>query len=340
LEKFVMKNVKLMNARWQVAIASAALAAAVAGQAQAQEADATLTADADTTIKELSSVSNFGGESAVRTQGLPRERTLVRFEQANLLAAVGSRPVIAALLELPVQNVSWIWGNISAHRVSKTWTETGATWSCANDTTPGNLLNNCTTANRWSMSAGAGYASAASDTQQVSRNMTVAKFDVTADVQAFLAGTQANNGWLLKVAIEGVPGSVRFSSRESGVAPRLVLDLGGPAPVPGQVGDPCTADAECGGYANAVCFDEGLFGIPGGMCSAWCQDNSECPVDAACVQGACAVPCDNGTCDAGLYCADYGAGAQACLAFCTTDAECSDGRVCAPSGLCEAPEQI
>jgi hypothetical protein len=335
-----MKNMHLLCTRHALAMASTALVMALAGQSRAQEADAVLTANADATIKELGAASNFGSDPSLRVQGLGRERTLVRFDQAGLVATVGSRPVVAASLELTVQDSSWIWGNIAAHRVSKAWSEAGVTWSCANDTTPTNLFNNCTSANAWYMTAGNGYVATASSTQQVARTLTVVKLDVTADVQAFVAGTQVNHGWLLKVAIEGVPGSVRFRSRESGVAPRLVLDLGGPAPVPGHVGEPCTADVECGGYDNAVCFYEGLYGIPGGYCSAWCESQSECPSDAACVQGACAVPCDaDGACAVGFYCANYGGGVQACLPYCTTNADCSEGRECFPDGLCKTPTE-
>jgi hypothetical protein len=320
--------------RWLI---SAALLAATAGRAEAQSADATLAADADTTIKELSPSANFGGDTKLRTQGLPRERTLVRINQATLAAAAAGRPVLSASLELTTQQVAWIWGNVSVHRVSKAWTEAGATWTCASDSAPGNTRNDCTSANAWSMSSGGGYVSPASDTERVSNGASVVKFDVTADVQAFLSGAQTNNGWLVKVAIEGVPGSVTFRSRESGIAPRLVLDLADVA-VPGPVGAPCTSDAECGGYANAVCFTEEALAIPGGYCSAFCATDSECPSNTACVQGACALPCIDGGCSPGYFCLDTGS-AQACLPTCTSDADCSGGRVCAPLiNECRPPE--
>jgi hypothetical protein len=48
-------------------------------------------------------------------------------------------------------------------------------------------------------------------------------FDVTADVQAFLAGAAQNNGWIVKKDLEGPSGLVQFASRETGNGPRLRL---------------------------------------------------------------------------------------------------------------------
>jgi hypothetical protein len=321
---------------WTKAIASVALVSALAGQAHAQ----TLNADADTTIKETSSASNFGKVTNINAAGLPRERSLVRFDQAKLVAAVAGRPVIAASLELTVQELApfFFYGtDATVHRVQKAWTETGATWSCANDSTPTNSTNNCTSANSWAMTASQGYESA-SNKQRINRGATSVKFNVTDDVKRFLAGTKPNNGWLIKLDPEGPPVSARFRSRETSAGPKLVLTLGGTTG-PGPVGAPCEADSECSGYANAVCFTEADFAIPGGYCSAFCTDNSQCPSGSACVDGACAIPCGpDGSCSLGYFCNDTGS-FQACLPTCTSNADCSDGRVCAPAiNECRLPE--
>jgi hypothetical protein len=56
--------------------------------------------------------------------------------------------------------------------------------------------------------------------------MTIVRFDVTADVKAFLAGT-ANNGWIMRaVGGTGTGSLVEFASRETPVGPRLILDVG------------------------------------------------------------------------------------------------------------------
>jgi len=53
----------------------------------------------------------------------------------------------------------------------------------------------------------------------------VVALDVTADVTAYLGGSAADFGWLLKRTDEGPSGAVDFGSRESATAPRLVLTV-------------------------------------------------------------------------------------------------------------------
>jgi hypothetical protein len=48
-------------------------------------------------------------------------------------------------------------------------------------------------------------------------------WDVTADVQAFLAEAALNYGWIVKRTGRGQPGHIDFTSRESGLGPQLVI---------------------------------------------------------------------------------------------------------------------
>jgi hypothetical protein len=336
----VENDMKLSLMHTTRGLVAAALVTTLAGQAQAQTPDAVVNADADTTIKASNAASNYGSAATLNTAGLPRERTLVRFDTTKLQAAAGTRPVVSAILEMTVQSASPIlWGNdVSLHRTQKAWTEGGATWSCANDSAPTNSTNNCTSANSWAMTANQGY-DGASATTRMNRGTAVLKFDVTADVKKFLSGAKVNNGWLLKLVIEGPPVNVLFKSREAASGkPRIVLDLGGSADA-GPVGAPCSSDAGCGGYANAICFTEEATAIPGGYCSALCDADSQCPSGSACIANACALPCgSNDTCAPGYYCLDTGS-TKACLPTCTSDADCSGGRVCAPAiNECRPPE--
>jgi uncharacterized Zn-binding protein involved in type VI secretion len=98
--------------------------------------------------------------------------------------------------------------------------ERAATWSCADDTDLANAVPDCATP--WN---GGTIEDDASDTV-VLTNASAGwiQFDVTADVQAFLAGTE-NDGWLIQKTDEGQAGRVDLVSREgtAGQGPRLVL---------------------------------------------------------------------------------------------------------------------
>lgn len=109
--------------------------------------DALVTATRDTHVRELAFATPAGSEAALRVQGVDRQRTLVQFDHAALLAAAAGRPVTEASLELTIQDTPLFFGQIAAHRMKNSWTEAGATWVCSNDTTPTNSTNNCTSAN-------------------------------------------------------------------------------------------------------------------------------------------------------------------------------------------------
>ena len=309
--------------------------------------DALVLANRDTYVRELAPTKNYGAQTAVRVQGLDRARSIVQFDQAALVAAAAGRTVTEASLELTVQEISWIWGQISAHRVKSASTELGATWSCANDTITSNSTNNCTTANSWQMNAllpaSLAYVATASDTQGVSSGATVVKFNVTADVQAFLAGTQTNNGWLLKMVIDAVPGVVAFRSRESATPPRLVLDLAGSSCVPvastdvtcNGIDDNCNGTVDEGYVAVATSCGVGACAATGSQtCVSGALINSCAPSapaagDATCdgIDNNC-----NGSVDEGYVATATSCGVGACGA--TGVQACVSGALvntCAPS---------
>ncbi len=96
----------------------------------------------------------------------------------------------------------------------------GATWNCAVDANPANADADCAT--QWN---GGTIENDATDTVVVNNTSNGwIQFDVTADVQAFLAGT-ANDGWLLQKTDEGQAGRVDLVSRDgtAGQGPQLVL---------------------------------------------------------------------------------------------------------------------
>lgn len=136
-----------------------------------------------------------------------------------------------------VSNFGSSGDTVAVHRLLKDWTQAGATWNCVINANPGNSQADCPS-NGWVM-GGSGqnaFVAAPAAKVKVTNGQTgFVSLDVTAEVQAFLAGT-SNHGWIVKKAKENVAGRAVFYSKEaSNVAyrPRLVLTSGST----GGVGD-------------------------------------------------------------------------------------------------------
>lgn len=193
--------------------------------------DTVLAPSADTYIRQGSPNQNQGTEPILRLQSSGKNRALLRWDQAALTQAAAGRAVSAARLELTIADLGDNWSTagrtIELHRMTEDWTEPGATWNCAVDSVAGNARPECAGATAWDMDHAANYPFRAETTATaLLRNgqSGVVSFDVTADVQAWLAG-QPNDGWLLKKTVEGDPGKVDFGSRESGTPARLALTM-------------------------------------------------------------------------------------------------------------------
>lgn len=179
---------------------------------------------ADTTLRQHQANQNRGQDEQLRLGWSQGSRALVYFDPAAIAAAVGSGTLVSAHLELWVEGTgeSWPTGtqHVGAHRVTVAWTEAGATWNCAIDTRPSGNQADCDPL--WS--GGTFVAQSAASAPHTQQTRGLVRFDVTADVALFLAGT-ANQGWLLRKANEAQSGRIDYVSREGGVAkrPRLVL---------------------------------------------------------------------------------------------------------------------
>lgn len=109
---------------------------------------------------------------------------------------------------------------------------------------------------------------------------------------------------------------------------------------PGELFDPCTSDAECGG--DSVCRTS-AEGFPGGYCTYECTDRTPCDdgfVYNHCFprgddpdgQAYCELRCLNGidcgregwTCQAGIFPDESGA----CIPVCSSDEQCGNGASC------------
>jgi hypothetical protein len=139
--------------------------------------------------------------------------------------------LIRATLQLTISENGENWGPsgraVDLHRLAHTWTEAGATWNCAIDQNASNSQPDCAGAQEWTMNGSEppAFDSNVSATVSISNGQAgIVSLDVTDDVQSFLTGARANNGWILKKRDEGLAGRVEFSSRESSAAPRLLLE--------------------------------------------------------------------------------------------------------------------
>jgi hypothetical protein len=126
----------------------------------------------------------------------------VGFDPSAITAAVGSGSLVSARLELFIASNAGNWGSegrtVDAHRLTLPWTESGATWNCPTDANPANSAPDC--AVQW---AGGSFEEEPSDTVLHTNDLAGwVGFDVTADVDAFLAGGDLP-GWLVKKTEEG-----------------------------------------------------------------------------------------------------------------------------------------
>lgn len=193
--------------------------------------ESSIEAAADTFLKQGSPNQPQGDETFLRIRSSGHNRALVRIDHADVVAAVGDATLVSATLELTILDTGENWGSgrtIDLHRLTSAWTEPGATWNCADDADPADSSPDCDGPTEWEMgTAGpAPYAAAPTDSALILGGETgVLELDVTADVLDFLAGTHANQGWLLRKTAEGQSGWISFVSREGGSAPRLRLEL-------------------------------------------------------------------------------------------------------------------
>jgi len=194
-----------------------------------------VSASGDTEIRQGSPNSDHGSANFLKVR--QQVRTLVRFDQAAIVAAVAGQSVQSAILELTISDIPQVWAPgalVEIHRLTADWTEfiagspnQACTWNCQLDTNVGNSLQDCVTP--WN---GGIFAPTATDSGiDISGPVgAVIEFDVTADVQAFLGGTD-NYGWIIYKTDDLLNGDTEFHSREaSSNQPRLVITLIPPTP--------------------------------------------------------------------------------------------------------------
>jgi hypothetical protein len=251
---------------------------AVATRADSLESSVTLNVTQDTSIRLSAPNKNFGSSSE-----LDVNRALVKLEPAELASVL--RPgdyVVSARLELSLVDRATrrlsLPRQVGAHRVLKPWTEAGATWLCAIDTTPSNTRPDCANSSWAQLGSDAFEPSASSTTIIPASRSGVISFDVSRDVRGFSAGTLVNQGWILKTPLGAILEVADLASAESATPPRLVLNVRSCSAAACDDHNACTVDS-CS--ALAECVNTPSTG-------AACDDGNVCTQGEQCVQGACA----------------------------------------------------
>ncbi len=334
------------------------------GTAQQALSSAALSASADTAVRAGTPNQNFGTQT-----DLDINRTLVQFSASTLSSTVGPQDyVTAAKLELTLTDNSLrrktATRTVGVFRLTKAWTETGATWNCAVDTNTSNKKADCSGASAWSMDAPAPnpWVTPATSSITIAAQQTgLADFDVTSDVRGFLKGTFANDGWMLRGSTAGE--FAEFASRETSTPPKLLLTIRRCSPSLCDDGNACTVDscdatANCthSAAANGSSCSDGNACTQSDSCQAGtcvgsnavvCAAQDQCHQAGACnpTNGACTNPAraDGTSCNDGSACTQ----SDSCVAgtctgsnpvLCTAQDQCHQAGACDPtSGVCTSP---
>ncbi|WP_426746867.1 adhesin [Myxococcus faecalis] len=107
-----------------------------------------------------------------------------------------------------------------------------------------------------------------------------------------------------------------------------------------QVGDACTADAQCG--TNQYCLfaeggTEGVCAQPCSVAACACPGGTSCQVVNKEGERACVRACSATSCDATLRCGTVEQGSSACLPVCRTEKDCAPSMLCSAAGTCYDP---
>ena len=177
----------------------------------------------DSFVRESVKDSNEGSNDILRVMGSgpTNNRALVAFDQGDLQTISDGRTVESATLKLFIVSNDGKWDTntqLRIHALGSNWdegtgvnapygtfvgTQNGATWNCSSTT---DCVN-------WN---GGNYIDIPTDAITVTNDVNGQwiEFDVTGDVQQFLADTE-NNGWIIMKSDEDASGRINFAAREA-----------------------------------------------------------------------------------------------------------------------------
>lgn len=192
----------------------------------------TLEPNADAHIRAFMPNTNYGSADSLTIRTFTTNSNVfaayIKFDLAAIQAQVGSGQLDSAKLELMRRGAgSWpaagdyinVW-RIPASWAPGGWAEPNITFNCPHDTNPANNGLNCP-GGVWDTT---GFGALAPTDQVLMKNSTTgwASWDVTADIEAWIAGT-ANHGWYIAKHNPNTNARIVFWSREGTYKPHLIL---------------------------------------------------------------------------------------------------------------------
>jgi hypothetical protein len=185
---------------------------------------ATTPNDADATVQQALPSTNFGASASltVASGSGANQRVYLQFSLSACNPVIPSTAIVRlGTLRLFTTLLPAVCRTEDLFAVPSTWTETAITW---NNQPFGTGTNNPPTASR----SGVFSVGSPAGCQNRVVNAYIAGPAVTTDVQAFVAGSQSNFGWMIRDDAEN-SGTVRtatFASKDAGQvaqAPQLVI---------------------------------------------------------------------------------------------------------------------
>lgn len=183
----------------------------------------TFTATADAWV-DSGNINSNAGVSMLEVRGGSgqRQMTLLRFDTAAIQAAIGTRTVTSASLQLNIAsaNAAPLAAQFLVNALStSSWTEMGATFKCGTDINTADNITKCATGTSWNFDSSPPYGPTSASTNIPQLTTGWASFNVLPILTAGIT-----NGWVVRrpSTIVATTGAT-FYPREAPNAPRLVL---------------------------------------------------------------------------------------------------------------------
>lgn len=178
---------------------------------------------AEATANQGNASTNNGSSTSTTVSSASggNQRAYVRFDLTKCTPAISSTATISGAVLRPFANsIPTTCRTEDVFRVTSSWTESTLTW---NNQPFGTTINNP------ARGSATGQMSVGTLCLTNLLGGYVSGWTVTADVQAFVAGTATNNGWMIRDDSEGdlLGGATSYATHEANTAtkaPQLIVD--------------------------------------------------------------------------------------------------------------------